>query len=196
MLTNFYQKELRIRIFYTPALGNFGIISGRETDFYKCRESFHDYLYENALNLMPKEFAFVCTPIESKKVAKLVQDVEQHLRIKSRTFFLKTNMANVIVVRPARWWRTHIRFQFFTIMLRAGRSNSRSTNLLIRLCKERYFSTTKTAVKRFLAGNTTLRNNKDDYDEDCGEMTGWYDRFHPCNRKKWPATYLIPGGKR
>lgn len=114
---------------------------------------------------------------ETQNIVAFFSHIESVLKIKDNTTFQETTLVNMIMVRPAPFWKeSRLRRQLFTIFLRCGRAYV--GDLDAALNSQLYSKDTMPAVKRFLEGFTALSKESTDRFQ---QSYGWWSFFSPHN---------------
>jgi hypothetical protein len=124
--------------------------------WHHCRERFHaDF---------PKcdQFLFNISVGMRTRIVRFMWSLEKRLGLEERSQFAPTLNPEVLYVCPAKWWHKHghMRFQFFTIALRAAMEAEPGETLLKTLRRHPYFRATWPAVRMFLDGYTKFKARK------------------------------------
>lgn len=173
---------------YAGARGAFGTMASRTlsngrtlpyVSWWTCREQFHTFCN----NHKTTEFYYRVDDNCGPDTAHFILRIEKHLGLQYKSRFQYTDRANVIWCQPERWWLINpMRFQFFSICLRASLNWRRHENKDLRyiLNLYAYAAETPAAVDRFLAGYTWYT----------GSVVGWKKQFTGTHTS--PPTPITP----
>jgi len=166
-----------IGVAYSQTVGSFGIVSGRlnqqtlvvnpvTTWYTTCREQFHSFGTAQKCS----DFFYVVNPDTQEDVAHFMYHIERWLKLENKSWFKYTEKNSIIWIEAEKWWTINpMRYQFFTICLRAALNWRRRFNADLRQTLNSYIYARETpeAVDRFLAGYTWYTGN----------VVGWKKQF-------------------
>lgn len=154
--------------------GAYSLTLGRMHLWWReCRELFH---IKMLVNKNENAFFYGCDAKHSKRIVAFVRKVEKKLGLsRSERVAFTSTTGNAIAITASEWWREEHRFQFLTIIIRAGQ-NYKGDNFKKRLYENEYTKDTPHATKRFMEGHTKL-NTKE-------KFKGWVSFFHGRKPKK------------
>ena len=141
-------------------------VNVQTVQWYTCREQFHSYAVKNNVT----DFYYTCDPDKQNDVAHFMYHIERWLKLENKSWFKYTEKNNILWVETEKWWTINqMRYQFFTICLRAALNWRRQNNSDLRytLLQCPYAGSTVEAVDRFLAGYTWYT----------GTVVGWDKQF-------------------
>jgi hypothetical protein len=159
---------------YNPQAGYLAVPTqkGGNMDWHSCRESFHGSI----IQCKEKKFFFACASTDEKqRVINFMQEVQNRVGVKeeNRIKLSDTNRPTVLHVDPGCWWtKQNIRLSFLTALLRCGTIYT-GDNFQAALFSRFYTTDTKTAVDRFINGNTHY----------VGKGSQWHQTFTGCSQK-------------
>jgi len=168
-----------------------------------CRESFHDVISDYS-GVIKTQFLFSHGDSYSGLI-KFIDLIEKKLKLtSSQKLQFKPVRPKYCLVILSKWWNDKLRFNFLTILLRAGtRYNSNLKDPInIALFAEPYFAMTREAVELFLSGYTKLKKQyiRNFYGwvsffNGEGAETGRYDReigdyVYSKPKREKPSVYL------
>jgi hypothetical protein len=170
--SNFSDKKLFVRgIWSVPLHERFGIVDNESDDWClssweKCREDFYAFTKDEKLTRL----LFSAPPIKHTAIAAFFEKLETRLGVQPRTQFGRTQIENVIWIRPSVWWTgMGMRRSLFTAFLRGSIKYSRyKKNFEEAMYSEKYLDQTREAVGRFLEGYTCYTGN----------VVGWHSQFY------------------
>lgn len=156
--------------------------------WHRCRDTFA-FEWENYLRqhkCLDAAF-FYCFPkdVDAQQIFDFIVRIEELLKLAETSVFARTNVRNILWVKPSPFWQTCIiRRSFFTALLRCVWRRSyrdrRYVDFESALYSIPYLQETRNAVVRFLSGFTIF--NRDEAYDITGEYPdsnmGWWTFFN------------------
>lgn len=179
MLTGIKELLPFVNSLYNPDAGNFGILLPNngtiKVTWFGCRENFHKYMKGSG-------FYYGCVTGRGNQVAKFIHLVEDYLGLVDKSVFQATVRHNIIWVDTYYWWlENQMKFQFFSICLRASLYWDENLPWLSVLKNQVYAAPTLSAVDRFLSGYTHYTGN----------VAGWHKQFYGPEMEGKNISYLL-----
>jgi hypothetical protein len=171
--------EIRVRSYYAPQPGDFGVETPHQANWYTCREVFHARIVDSPNNPF---YIFTNNP---ESVAGLIQTVENILGVEKCGFAVHRSYynSNALEIRPSRFWTMQpMRHQFLSCVTRAGLDYDYIKNPLQALQDYKYFNESWPATERFLRGYTWYT----------GDVIGWHRAFSKFDYDA--PVHLVAGG--
>ena len=142
---------------YSIPLEAFGILKNRckRIEWISCRD-----IFQSIRNSIFEKQGMLFHSVHCDNAVKLIKRIEKHLKIKNKSKFKKTNRNNIIHIEISSFWlSSKIRKSFFTLVLRCAEHYFEKISTLEIMKDNLYGKATKTAIKKFLDGNTHFRYN-------------------------------------
>lgn len=156
-----------------------------------CRDLFQD---APKISLLKKGMWF-CHGVRKnsgENVCHFIDKIENHLGLKVKTEFQKTQNPTIIWCQPSEFWiNDFVRKSFFSLALRSGMRYRESKDNFIQVMCEKYKISreTKPAIRRFLDGYTFYP-----YDNPKYNTMGWHFLFSDMDDEK-VKSFLVKGKK-
>lgn len=165
------EKIIKILLPYKEKINSFSVALSKRNDFfvveqfYNCREIFHeDFPITNNL--------LICVPSYKKnRIIKLFEFIENKLNVLKKTKVFITQRKNIFFVKLSVFWQSKIKFNFLTLLIRAGLRISDELSLEKILNKSSYLKKTTNAFYLFFSGNTKYFGKKNSWFKEFGNKS-------------------------
>ena len=161
------EEIIRILLPYKEITNGFSVALSKRNNFfvteqfYNCREIFHED-FPTTDNLI------ICVPAYKKnRIINFFKFVENKLKIDKKSQVFITQRKNIFFIKLSVFWKSKIKFNLLTLLIRSGLKIAKFLSLKLILEKSFYLKKTTNAFNLFFSGNTRYY----------GKKNSWYKEF-------------------